>query len=126
MKNLVDSSAWIEFFKGNPEFSFINDLININAICTNDIILAELLPPIIHKNEHKLAELLNSVKKYMLVIDWEEIRAIQLLNLKNGNNNVGLSDIIVAQNCMQNGLKIITRDKHYKAMEKYLPLLTVY
>jgi len=126
MKNLVDSSAWIEFFKGNPEFSFINDLININAICINDIILAELLPSIIHKKERKLAELLNSVKKYMLVIDWEEIRAIQLLNLKNGNNNVGLSDIIVAQNCVQNRLKIITRDKHYKAMEKYLPLFTVY
>ena len=126
MKNLVDSSAWVEYFKGNPGYSFINDLININAICTNDIILAELLPPIIHKKEHRLAELLNSVKKYMLAIDWEEIRAIGLLNLKHGNNNIGLPDIIVAQNCVQNGLKIISHDKHYRAMEKYIPLLTVY
>ena len=45
----------IEFFKGNQIYSFINDLINTNAICTNEIILSELLPSIIHKKEHTLA-----------------------------------------------------------------------
>ena len=126
MKNLVDSSVWIEYFRGNQKYLFINDLISTNAICTNDIILTELLPSIIHRKEHALAALMNNIKKYILNIEWEEIRAIQLLNLKHGNNNVGVSDILIAQNCVQNGLKIITMDKHLKAMEKYIPLLTVY
>jgi predicted nucleic acid-binding protein len=122
MNNLIDSSAWIEFFRGNSKYSFLNDLISANAICINDIILTELLPSIIHKKEHKLAELLNCVKKYVLFIDWQEIRNIQLLNLKHGNNNIGISDIIIAQNCMQNKLRIITNDNHFDAMAKYIPL----
>ena len=123
--NLVDSSAWIEYFKGNRKYAFLNDLIETNAISTNDIILTELLPPIIHKEEHKLAELLSEVMKYTLTVDWQEIQNIQLLNLKRGNNNIGISDIIIAQNCMQNGLKIIAHDKHFAAMSKYLPLKLV-
>ena len=107
MNYLVDTSAWIEYFKGNPNYLFIKELIDINAICTNEVILTELLPSIIHRNEHNLAKLLNYVKKYTLSIDWQEIRDIQLLNIKHGNNNIGISDIIIAQNCIQNGLKII-------------------
>jgi predicted nucleic acid-binding protein len=62
MNNLVDSSVWIEYFKGNQKYSFITDLISTNTICTNDIILTELLPSIIYRKEHKLAELLNCIK----------------------------------------------------------------
>jgi predicted nucleic acid-binding protein len=61
-------------------------------------------------------------KKYVLFIDWQEIRNIQLLNLQHGNNNIGISDIIIAQNCIQNELKIIAHDNHFKAMAKYIPL----
>jgi predicted nucleic acid-binding protein len=122
VNNLVDSSAWIEYFKGNEKFIFLNNLINNNAICTNDIILAELLPPIIYKKEYKLGELLGGIKKYMLNIDWREICDIQLLNLKGGNNNIGISDIIIAQNCIQNNLRIIVHDKHFLTMAKYIPL----
>jgi predicted nucleic acid-binding protein len=120
--NIIDSSAWIEFFKGNEEYSFIKELIYTNSLCTNDIILTELLPSIIHKRENKLADLLNSLRKKNLIIDWQEIQNIQLLNLRHGNNNVGISDIIIAQNCIQNKLKIIAKDKHFKAMAKYIPI----
>ena len=122
MNNLIDSSAWIEYFKGNKTYNFITELIYNNAICTNEIILTELLPSIIHKKEKKLAELLNSLKKYLVTIDWQEIRNIQILNLKHGNNNIGISDIIIAQNCIQNNLKLVTNDKHFYVMSKYLPI----
>ena len=122
MNNLVDTSVWIEYFKGNQKYSFITDLISTNAICINEIILTELLPSIIHREERELAELINSIKKYVLIIDWQEIRDIQLLNLRHGNNNIGISDIIIAQNCLQNGLKMIVHDKHFETMAKYIPL----
>jgi predicted nucleic acid-binding protein len=93
-----------------------------NAICTNDIILSELLPSIIYRKEHKLAELMNNVKKYELIINWEDTRGIQLLNIKHGYNHIGISDIIIAQNCIQNGLRIIAHDKHFLAMSKYVPV----
>ena len=122
MNNLVDSSAWIEYFRGNPKYLFMNDLIHYNAISVNDIILAELLPSILHRKEHTLAKLLESVKSFKLTIDWPEIRGMQLLNLKYGNNNIGISDLIIAQNCIQNGLKLISNDKHFGAMSNYLKL----
>ena len=122
MKYLVDSSAWIEYFKGSHEYSFLDDLISTNVICTNDIILSELLPSIVFRKEHKLAALLSAVKNYSLTIQWQEIRDIQLLSLKNGHNNIGISDIIIAQNCMQNELRIIGHDKHFSTMATYIPL----
>ena len=121
MNNIVDSSAWIEYFKGNQKYAFIKDLIYSNAICTNDIILTELLPSIVHKKEYDLVELFNSVTKYALLIDWQEIRNMQILNLKHGNNNIGISDILIVQNCIQNKLKLIVEDKHFAAMAKYIP-----
>jgi len=74
-----------------------------------------------HKKENDLAELLTSITKYELSIDWQEIRHMQTVNLKNGNNNVGIADIVIVQNCMQNNLKLITNDKHFIAMAKYIP-----
>jgi predicted nucleic acid-binding protein len=120
--NIIDSSTWIEFFRGNEEYSFIKELIYNNSLCTNDVILTELLPSIIHKRENKLADLLNSLRRAVLLIDWQEIQSMQLLNLKHGNNDVGISDIIIAQNCIQNKLRLITKDKHFKAMATYIPL----
>ena len=122
MSILVDSSVWIEFFRGNANFSFISNLIVSNAICTNDIILAELVPSVIFRKEYKLAELLKNILKTQLIIDWQEICDIQLNNLRHGNNNIGISDIIIAQNCIQNDCKLLSNDKHFIAMAKYIPI----
>jgi len=122
MNILIDSSVWIEYFKGTKKYLFINDLIDRNVICTNDIILTELLPSIMHKKEYKLAELLNCINKYTLNIDWQEIRNIRLLNIKHGNNNIGVSDIIIAQNSIQNDLEVAAHDKHFAAMARYIPV----
>jgi predicted nucleic acid-binding protein len=119
---LIDSSAWIEYFHGNEEYKFINVLLDQNLVCTNDIVLTELIPSIMHKKERELAGLLNAIYQYSLHIDWKEIRNIQIMNLEHGNNNIGISDIIIAQNCLQNDLEIIARDKHFRLMAAYLPL----
>ena len=119
---IIDSSAWIEYFKGNQKYYFMKNLIYNNAIYTNDIILTELLPSILQKKANELAVLLNSITKFELSIKWQEIRDMQLLNLRHGNNNIGISDLIIVQNCLQNNLKLITNDKHFITMAKYIPL----
>ena len=118
---LVDSSAWIEYFK-NRDFLFIDTLLDENQICTNDVVLAELLPSIMHKKEYHLARLLGAIKKYEMAINWNEIRNFQRENLKHGNHTVPLADLLIAQNCMQNGMEILTADRHFEAVSKYLPL----
>jgi predicted nucleic acid-binding protein len=66
---LIDSSAWIEYFRGNEKYRYIKSLIYSNITCTNDLILTELLPSIIHKKEKHLEELLNSLTKYEMKIN---------------------------------------------------------
>ncbi|GHV96044.1 twitching motility protein PilT [Spirochaetia bacterium] len=119
---LVDSSAWIEYFKTHKDYAFIDDLIDNNSICTNDLILTELLPSIIHKKEKYLIILLNSIVKYDIEIDWKELQDIQVMNYKHGYNDIGITDLVIAQNCLQNNLTLVARDKHFNEMAQYLPL----
>ncbi|AEF81555.1 PIN domain-containing protein [Leadbettera azotonutricia] len=119
---LVDSSAWIEYFKTYEDYAFIDDLIDNNSICTNDLILTELLPSMIHRKENHLIALLNSVVKYEVEINWKELQNIQVMNYKHGYNDIGITDLIIAQNCLQNNLSLVARDKHFNEMAEYLPL----
>ena len=119
---LVDSSVWISYFKSHDEFSFIDDLIDDYRICINDVILTELLPSIMHQKEFLLANLLKSINKYDMNINWQELQHYQLLNIKNGNNKVPITDILIAQNCIRNDLILLTLDKHLILMKNYLPL----
>jgi len=84
---LVDSSVWINYFKYRDAFPFMDDLIDDGRICTNDVILTELLPSIAYKKEFALANLLKSLCKYDMNINWQELQLYQLLSIKNGNNN---------------------------------------
>jgi predicted nucleic acid-binding protein len=122
MYYLVDSSGWIEFFNGNTNFAFIKELLTNNSVCTNDIVLTELLPSMKQKKELTLIELISGIYKYEITINWKELQESQLKNLLHGNNNVPVTDLIILQNCLQNNLKIIARDKHFHLMSAYLPL----
>ncbi len=115
---LVDSSVWIEYFKGNVSALPLDTLIDSNNLCINDLILAELLPMINHKNEVDLKGLLMAIEKLELVIDWQQIVVLQTQNLRNGINNVGISDLVIAQNAMQHDLELYTFGKHFILMSE--------
>jgi predicted nucleic acid-binding protein len=115
---LVDTSVWIDFFKGKEPARPLNELIESNTICINDLILAELIPSINHKKEYELKELLESVYRVTVNIDWNSIIAMQTINLKNGINNVGISDLLIVQNAIDNDLEVFAFDNHFKLMNK--------
>ena len=72
------------------------------------MILSELLPLIRLRKVNDLAETLNTVKKLSLEINREQIRDYQLINLRNGINNVGIPDLIVYQNAITTGATLAT------------------
>ena len=113
---LVDSSVWIEYFKGNEKALPLNNLLDLNTICVNDLILAELLPSINQKKENALKELLLTITKVPLTINWNTIVYMQTQNLKNGINKVGIADLIIAQNAIDNDLELFTLDRHFDLM----------
>ena len=83
---LVDTSVWINYFKGREEVKRLDTFIETNSIVVNDLILAELLPFINQKKEYELRNLLLNIEKVVLHINWNEIIKMQTENLKNGIN----------------------------------------
>ncbi len=115
---LVDTSIWISFFKGDKSAKPLISMIESNIICTNELILAELIPSLEHRKEDYLINLLQHVELQNLNINWNEIIAIQAENLSNGINRVGLPDLIIAQNAIQNDSLLFTLDKHFFLMSE--------
>lgn len=97
-------------------------LIDEGELCTNDIILAELLPSINHRNENELKSLLLAVPRLQTWIDRGELVALQTENLRQGINKVGIPDLMIVQNAMQNSVPLFSCDKHFVLMEKIFPI----
>lgn len=113
---LVDTSIWIDYFKGKESALLLNDLIDSNNVCINNLILSELIPSIEHRGEHELKELLYSVTKLPLNIDWNTIIQMQIKNIKNGINTVGIPDLLILQNALDHNVKLFSSDKHFDLM----------
>ena len=122
MKVLVDSSVWVAYLRGNGDPSPVDALIEEGLIATNDIILAELMPPLLVRGENKLVGLLRVMERLPLSVDWDEIVRMQVACLRGGINKVGIPDLIVAQHAMQNDLALFSRDKHFALMSKHFVL----
>lgn len=119
---LVDTSVWIDGFRGGESKEVLKKLIDNGSICINDIILAELLPFIRKRGETELENLLNLLPKVPMQIDWNGLIYMQTENLKHGINKVGLPDLMIAQNVLQNGLTLFSLDRHFELIGDLLPL----
>ncbi len=120
MSVLVDTSIWIDYFRGGDSSKEMDFLIDENLIVTNEIILAELVPYLKMKKQMKVVNLLHEVNLLSLDIHWEEIIEFQVKCLKAGANGVGIPDLIIAQNAKQNGCKIYSMDKHFRLLHQVL------
>lgn len=119
---LVDTSMWISFFRGDAEAKILFPLLDTNCVYVNELILAELVPSIAYRNEKALLDIMDAVPRLELRIVWSQITQMQITNLKNGINKVGIPDLIIAQNCLQHDLPIITKDKHFSLMKAHFGL----
>ena len=64
MEVLVDTSVWIDYFRSGDKSEKLDFLIDENLVVINDLILTELLPLLIVKQEKKVTNLLKMVKKH--------------------------------------------------------------
>ncbi|NOQ21644.1 MAG: PIN domain-containing protein [Candidatus Aegiribacteria sp.] len=122
MQVLVDSSVWIDYFRGGGNSDKLDFLIDENILVINDLILAELIPFLRIKNQYNLIDLLNFVERLDLKIDWEQIIDFQHKCLRRGINGIGIPDLIIAQNALQNHCKIYSLDQHFELIKIPLEL----
>ena len=119
-KILVDSSIWINYFNNKRYYNILTELIIDNQICTNNLVLTELIPFLKIKKMNELITALLEVDSIPININWEIIMNYQLINLKNGINKVGIPDLIILDNVISNNLILFTADKHFIQMNEYL------
>ncbi len=122
MSVLVDTSIWIDYFRGGDNSAKLDLLIDENLVVINDLILAELVSFLKIRNQQKIINLLYDVKKIEIEISWNEIIDFQFRCLKNGLNGIGIPDLIIAQNANQHLCKIFTLDSHFSLMKECLGL----
>ena len=116
---LADTSVWIDSFRGGDSKDAMNILLANDVLCVNDIILAELLPLMIHRKEQELIDILLALPKLQMNVDWDKIIAMQTENLRHGVNKVGILDLMIAQNAIQSNAKLFSIDKHFLLMSEF-------
>lgn len=118
MEVIVDSSVWIDYFRGGENSSELDFLIDNNLVVSSPIILAELIPYLKLKKQNKVISLLQGLKILGLEIDWDEVINNQLLLLKAGLNGVGIPDLLIEQTARQHAVPIYTLDRHFFSIAK--------
>lgn len=123
MSVLVDTSVWVEFLRGGVAADDrLEWLIDEGLVLGNDLIMSELLPPLIARKEDRLVRLLREVPRLALEIDWQGIIEDQVTCLKHGINRVGVPDLIIAQNARRHQVPLFTFDKHFRLLAKHTAL----
>lgn len=124
MNILIDSSVWIDYFRGGDNSEVLDSFIDENVLCTNYLILSELLPVLNQRNQLELVNLLREIYRIPLNINWENIIQLQTTCLSNGINKVGIPDLILLDNVIQNDLVLFSFDKHFDLIHKHIDFRT--
>ena len=122
MKVLVDSSIWVDYFRGVVEDAKLDFLIDENLVVVNDLILTELTPALHLRQQNKLINLMQEIACPPMNIDWNGLVQMQIVCLQHGINKVGIPDLMIAQHAIQNQLELYAKDKHFKSIAKHVPL----
>ncbi len=118
-KVLIDSSVWIDYFKSG-NIALLDKLLEEDLVCTNDLILTELVPALSHHNRNDIIDSLYVLENIPLKKDWKIIRNHQFLNLRNGINKVGIPDLMILQQVIDEKITLFSFDKHFRLMNAFL------
>ena len=117
MKVLVDTSVWIDYFRGGDSVSKMDVLIATNSIFMCGLILAELVPILLHKKQTELVQLLTQLPQLQVSTRWMQIINYQTQSLKNGFNHVGIPDLLLMDTELLHQVPLFTLDKHFKQLQ---------
>lgn len=123
---IVDTSVWIDYFRSGQQSNLLDDMIDEDLIATNDVILSELIPFLKIRHQNSIIGLLWNIRKLDVTIDWNEIMDFHYQCLQTGLNGVGIPDLIICQNAVQNQSAIYSlEDGHFRRIEAILDVRVI-
>ncbi len=118
-KVLVDTSAWIEFFKKKePWYSAVSGLMDDKRVCCAGIVLAELMQGAKSEKEMEVLRDFRHVFEFLneSVDLWQGAGELSQALLRKGKS-IGLSDCYLAVSAKAGEVKVLTIDKHFEAIK---------
>jgi predicted nucleic acid-binding protein len=118
-KILVDTSAWIEFFKKKePWYSAVSGLMDEKRVCCAGLVLAELLQGAKSEKELSVLRDFRHVFEFLgeSVDQWQAAGELSHALSRKGKS-IGLSDCHLAVAAKTGNVRILTLDKHFEAIK---------
>jgi len=127
---LVDSSVWIDYFRGTPtpQANKLDTLLGAELIATGDLILTEVLQGFANDREFNQArKLMNSLVVLNLAGKDIALQAAKNFRVLRG---LGVTvrktiDTLIATHCIENDLPLLYIDKDFDPFVRHLGLRTV-
>jgi predicted nucleic acid-binding protein len=127
---LVDSSVWIDYFKGaiTPRTEKLDQLLGREPLATGDLILTEVLQGFTRDRDFDTAtKLLTSLT--ILELGGREI-AIQAARNLRALRNLGVTirktiDTVIATRCIEDGHRLLHNDRDFDPFVRHLGLSVV-
>ena len=119
-KVLVDTSLWIDFFRGDDSAKkTVDALIDNDCICCTGVVLAELLQGA--KTEKEVKFLREFIHAFEFLEagsgTWDKAGELSF-RMRTKGHTVGLFDCFLAVLAVQYNVAMATRDAHFKALAK--------
>ena len=122
---LLDTSAYSAFMKGDPEIR--STLQVAEEIFLNPVVLGELFSGFTRgkrekKNLEELGAFLSSPRVEILEIDEETAPPYAVIynTLRDAGTPIPTNDIWIAATAMQHGLRVLTRDTHFRKVPQII------
>lgn len=107
---LVDTSAWIAFFKDEQGADRFQTVLEGGAVATCHPILIELLPTLRVKKQDVMADLVILSSFLSTTPDWDWILESQTSRALQGKRLLGLADWLILDTARQNEVPLLTLD----------------
>jgi predicted nucleic acid-binding protein len=107
---LVDTSAWIAFFKDEKGAERLQRVLETSAIAICDPILIELLPRLRVKKQDVLIDLVTLSSILPTTPDWTWILESQTQRAEKGKRLLGLADWLILDTARQSEVPLLTLD----------------
>jgi predicted nucleic acid-binding protein len=127
---LVDSSVWIDFFRGRPtvQTEILEGLLDSRALGIGDMILTEVLQGCkFDKEFNEVRRLLSRLDLVML--GGEDVAIEAARNYRKlralGVTVRGTIDVVLATRCIVSGHQLLHSDRDFDAFEQHLGLRCV-
>ncbi len=121
-KVIIDTSVWIDYFRGGDLSlsQMVDEIINGGKVCVPGIVLAELIQGAKSKREISIIE--DMIETFTFLDTgpgngaWVEAGKLSY-DMKKAGVAGHLADCLIAVLARKNGCRVLTRDRHFQALQ---------